>query len=81
MSLTASRCKWQYLTEWSRAIEDYTVVYIGSAVFKIMRLLTVATFSVHLFACMFFRVKVISAATVEDVVTFYTSRDIEEDVS
>ena len=49
--------------------------------FKIIKLLTVATFSVHLFACMFFRVKVASAATVDDVVEFYTLRDIEKDVS
>ena len=56
-------------------------MYIGSAVFKIIKLLTVATFSVHLFACMFFRVKAVSAATVDDVVEFYTSRDIEIDVS
>ena len=67
--------------KWCRALEDYVVVYIGSAVFKILRLLTVATFSVHLFACMFFRVKIMSAATVDDVVDFYTSRGIEHDVS
>ena len=64
-----------------RAVEDYAVVYIGSAVFKIMRLLAVATFSVHLFACMFFRVKLASASTIDDVAAFYSSRDIKDDVS
>ncbi len=69
------------LTVLCRAVEDYVVVYIGSAVFKILRLLTVATFCVHLFACMFFRVKVMSAATDESVADFYTTRGIEIDVS
>jgi hypothetical protein len=64
-----------------RALEDYVVVHIGSAVFKVLRLLIVASFSVHLFACMFFRVKVMSAVTKEDVVDFYSSRGIDEDVS
>ncbi len=54
------------------------MVHIGSAVF---RLLIVASFSVHLFACMFFRVKVMSAVKKEDVVDFYSSRGIDEDVS
>ena len=69
------------LTFSCRAVEDYVVVYIGSAVFKILRLLTVATFWVHLFACMFFRVKVMSAATDDSVADFYTARGIEVDVS
>jgi hypothetical protein len=61
--------------------EDYAVVYLGSAVFKIARLLIVAIFSVHFFACIFFRVKVNSAASEADVVEFYVSRDIQENVS
>ena len=42
----------------NRIIEDYAVVYFGSALYKILRLLLVALFSVHIFACAFFRVKV-----------------------
>ncbi len=61
-------------------VEDYGVIYLGSAAFKIARLLSVAMVSVHLFACIFFRVKVVSAATEEDVAAFYTSRNIPEDV-
>ncbi len=62
-------------------MEDYGVIYLGSAVFKIARLLVVAMFSVHLFACIFFRVKIYSAPAVEDVAAFYTSRNVAEDVS
>ncbi len=56
-------------------------MYIGSAVFKVLRLLTVASFSVHLFACLFFRVKVMSAVTEDHVVDFYASKGIGDDVS
>jgi hypothetical protein len=62
-------------------VEDYGVIYLGSAIFKIARLLFVAMVSVHLFACIFFRIKVVSAATVEDVTAFYTSRNVADDVS
>ena len=61
-------------------IEDYAVVYFGSAIFKITRLLVIATSSVHFFACIFYRVKELSAASTDDVATFYTSRNIEENV-
>ena len=64
-----------------RAIEDYAVVYLGSAIFKIARLLIVATSCVHLFACAFHRVKVESAYAPEDVTAFYTSRGIEDTVN
>ncbi len=57
------------------------MVYIGSAVFKILKLLAVATFSVHLFACMFYRIKVMSSATDEDVKRFYAERNVDDDVS
>jgi hypothetical protein len=63
-----------------RVVEDYGVIYLGSPVFKIARLLFVAMFSVHLFACIFFRVKVSSALTPEDVTAFYTSKNVAEDV-
>jgi hypothetical protein len=62
-------------------VEDYGVIYLGSAIFKIARLLFIAMFSVHLFACIFFRVKVATAFATEDVVEFYTSKNVEEDVS
>ncbi len=61
-------------------MEDYTVVYLGAALFKILRLLLVGAFSVHFFACIFFRVKVATAVNAEDVVLFYSSRNVEEDV-
>ncbi len=62
-------------------MEDYTVVYLGAALFKILRLLLIGAFSVHVFACIFFRVKVATAVSAEDVVLFYSSRNVEEDVS
>jgi hypothetical protein len=62
-------------------VEDYGVIYLGSAVFKIARLLFIAMFSVHIFACVFFRVKVASALTAEDVTLFYTSKNVPDDVS
>jgi hypothetical protein len=61
-------------------VEDYGVIYLGSAVFKIARLLFIAMFSVHLFACIFFRVKANSFSQ-EDVAAFYTARNAAEDVS
>ena len=64
-----------------RAVEDYGMIYLGSPVFKIARLLFIAMFSVHLFACIFFRVKVASAPTPEDVTAFYTSKNVAENVS
>jgi hypothetical protein len=64
-----------------RVVEDYGVIYLGSAVFKIARLLFIAMFSVHLFACIFFRVKVASALTPDDVSAFYTSKNVPDDVS
>jgi hypothetical protein len=59
-----------------RVVEDYGVIYLGSAIFKIARLLFIAMFSVHIFACVFFRVKIASAVTPEDVTAFYTSRHV-----
>ncbi len=64
-----------------RAIEDYAVVYFGSSLFKILRLLIIAIFSVHLFACVFYRVKESSALSRDDVTEFYSSRNADEDVS
>ncbi len=64
-----------------RAIEDIGVVYLGSAVFKISRLTCIALFSVHLFACIFYRVKIVGANDPEDVIQFYKARNVQEDVS
>ncbi len=63
-----------------RAIEDYAVVYFGSSLFKILRLLIIAIFSIHLFACIFYRVKEISAYSPDDVTDFYGSRLSNDDV-
>jgi hypothetical protein len=64
-----------------RSIEDYAVVYFGSAIFKMARLLIIATSCVHLFACAFHRVKVESAYSPEEVTAFYSSRGIEDTVN
>jgi hypothetical protein len=62
----------------NRKIEDYAVVYFGSSLFKILRLLVIAIFSVHFFACIFYRVKEVSAESSDDVVDFYVSRHADE---
>ncbi len=64
-----------------RVVEDYGVIFLGSAVFKIARLLFIAMFSVHFFACIFFRVKIASASSPEEVIAFYTSRNAASNVS
>jgi hypothetical protein len=63
-----------------RIIEDYAVLYFGSAMFKIGRLLLIAMMCVHLFACVFFRVKKESAASPEDVALFFSSRGVDPNV-
>jgi hypothetical protein len=55
-------------------VEDYGVVYLGSAIFKIARLTFIALFFVHLFACIFYRVKETSAESPEDVAAFYSAK-------
>jgi hypothetical protein len=62
-----------------RVIEDYAVVYFGSALFKIIRLLLIATISVHFFACIFYRVKVGSSE--ELVEAFFAAKGAKMDVS
>jgi hypothetical protein len=64
----------------TRRIEDYAVIYFGAALFKIIRLLSVGTFSVHMFACIFFRVKIASANNPDDVAAFYQSKNVEDEV-
>jgi hypothetical protein len=64
----------------NRVIEDYAVVFFGSATFKMLRLVAFAAFSVHLFACIFYRVKD-SSEDPESVVAFFESREAAIDVS
>ena len=45
-----------------------------------VKLLLLAIFSVHIFACVFYRVKELSAASREEVLDFYASRDVAADV-
>jgi hypothetical protein len=77
---TNTSCMCQKSHVWCRVVEDYGVIYLGSAVFKIARLLFVALFSVHMFACIFFRVKVTSALSPEDVEAFYISKNAADHV-
>ncbi len=64
----------------SRAFEDIGVVYLGASIFKIIRLACIALFCVHLFACLFFRVKLASAESLEDVVAFYAAKNVADQV-
>ena len=65
----------------SRLVEDYAIVYCGATLFKVLRLIIVAASSVHFFACIFFRVKILSAQTPEEVSSFYVSKGVDLDVS
>ena len=51
------------------------MLFFGSAIFKIGRLLFIAMMSVHLFACAFFRVKK-ETSSEEDMEVFYLSRNV-----
>jgi hypothetical protein len=62
-------------------IEDYVVISFGSAIFKSIRLLSIAMLSVHVFACAFYRVKKESALSQEDVENFYLTRNAQSTVS
>jgi hypothetical protein len=64
-----------------RMLEDYAVLYFGSAMFKIGRLLVIAMMCVHIFACVFYRVKKESAASPDDVAAFYVSKAVDPNVS
>ena len=63
-----------------RMVEDYAVVFFGSAAFKMLRIFVVAAFSVHLFACIFYRVKDNNQDR-DSVAVFYESREANFDVS
>ncbi len=57
------------------------VLYFGPAIFKIARLLFVAMSCVHVFACIFYKVKTESAASTDDVDQFFLSRHVDPTVS
>ena len=59
---------------------DYIVLNLGSASFKIGRLLFIALLCVHLFACAFYRVKKESALSQEDVDAFYEGKGVDPKV-
>ena len=61
---------------WGRVLEGYVVLYFGSATFKIVRLLFIAVLCVHLFACLFYRVKKDGASSQEDIDHFYNTRGV-----
>jgi hypothetical protein len=63
-----------------RLFSDYVVLYFGSSVYKIARLLLIAMLSVHFFACAFYRVKNDTALSPEDVDSFYESRNVNPTV-
>ena len=58
-------------------IEDYAVVFVGSAWYKMLRLCFIAGFAVHLFACIFFQVK----SKNDNAIGFYSAKSVEIDVS
>ena len=57
------------------------VLYFGPAIFKISRLLVIAMSCVHIFACVFYRVKKESAENIEAMEQFYSSRNVDPNVS
>jgi hypothetical protein len=56
------------------------VLYFGPAIFKISRLLFVAMACVHIFACIFYRVKKDSADSADALDQFYISRNVNPEV-
>jgi len=59
-----------------QVVEDYAVVFFGSALFKILRLWILALFAIHLFCCLFYRVKV-SSNEPDTVEAFFLSRNAD----
>ncbi len=57
------------------------MLYFGSAIFKIARLLFIAMLCVHFFACIYYRVKRDSTPNPDDVEAFYQSRYVDQEVS
>ena len=62
-----------------RVVEDYSVAFFGSACFKLLRLFVFAAFNIHLFACIFYRVKDQDDDAVA-VAQFYDARNVQVDV-
>ena len=57
-------------------MQDYAVLYFGTVAFKIGRLVAIAALCIHCFACAFYRVKIESASSPDDVEQFYVSRGV-----
>ncbi len=57
-------------------MQDYAIIKGGSFAFKIFRLLVMALLAVHMFACIFWKVKT-SSASAEDVELFVSSRNVD----
>ena len=64
-----------------RIAEGYAVLYFGPATFKIARLLFIAMLCIHIFACLFYRVKKDGAASMDDVDSFYISKNADPEAS
>ena len=64
-----------------RVAEGYAVLYFGPATFKITRLLFIATLCIHIFACIFYRVKKDGAESMDDVDSFYISKNADPQAS
>ena len=62
-------------------MEDYMVLVLGHPVFAILRLLLFVMISVHLFACIFYRIKKDGAASEDDVIAFYKYFRVDSTVS
>jgi hypothetical protein len=50
---------------------DYMVLVLGHSLFAILRLMFLAMMCIHLFACVFYRIKKDGAASEDDVIAFY----------
>ncbi len=57
------------------------MLYFGSAIFKIARLLLIAMMCVHFFSCIYYRVKKETTPNPDDVEAFYQSKYVDQDVS
>jgi hypothetical protein len=60
--------------------QDYMVLVVGHPAYAILRLLLIAMIAIHLFACLFYRIKKESAASQEEVVVFYKAFNVDSTV-
>uniref|UniRef100_A0A7S0MT42 Ion transport domain-containing protein n=1 Tax=Cryptomonas curvata TaxID=233186 RepID=A0A7S0MT42_9CRYP len=67
------------LVKFVTIIQDYAVLYFGSAIFKIGRLLIIAMLGVHIFACIYYRIKRDTTPNSDDVEAFYQSKYVDQD--